>query len=211
MTHSSASESPSPRFVLMQTVVGGVHVCASHPVLGPVYWTVHDNSDVGLPNEHSLTTSLEDALRLPTAWREHWLYGTKYAYFTADLWDEVENERFESYGPPPRDEDFECFDNGLHYFVARLSGSLRGLARQANQTADELLEWLASATWADVPAATSVRYLKDMNGFIGYEPVWTDEPSEALEFSGDDERERESDPLLPPGKLVPHPQSLAPA
>jgi len=48
-----------------------------------------------------------------------------------------------------------------------------------------------------------------MNGFIGYEPVWTDDPQEALEFSGDDELER--DPLLPDGQLVPHPHSLAPA
>lgn len=209
MTPCPTSESLSPRFVLMQTVVGGVHVCASHPVLGPVYWSVYDNSDVGLPNEHSLTTSLEHALRLPAAWREHWLYGTKYRYFTADLWNDVENKRFELCGPPPRDEDFECFDNGLHYFITRLSGGLSALAHQANQTADELLEWLGSASWADVPAATSARYLKDMNGFIGYEPVWTDDPNEALEFSGDEELDM--DPLLPHGQLVPHPHSVAPA
>ena len=172
-----------PRFVLERTLQGGVHVCASHPQVGQVYWRVFDNSDVGAADTCSLTMDVSEALRLPDNWRNHWYYGPK----------------FDSVGDYAIAEDVEFCDNGLNEFIPRLSGALYRMAQHSGLSAEELLKWLLSAEWQDVPAGTDRLYLEDMNGFVGYTPVWTGDITRALTLH---ENDPELDLLLGYGRLV---------
>ncbi|MGY6272953.1 hypothetical protein ACXIUT_25035 [Achromobacter denitrificans] len=206
----------SPRFVLERTLEGGVHVCASHPQVGPVYWRVFDNSDVGLPDDYSLTMDVGKALRLPANWRNHWYYGPKYSYLAnAVMVEDVKYDRVEHFGPPERNEDYEYYlehvglpevheicDNGLNEYIPRFSGgALHWMVQRSGVSPQELLDWLISAEWKDVPAATARVYLEDMNGFVGYTPVWTDDIARALTLHEDDP---ELDLVLGYGRLVRH-------
>lgn len=202
-----------PSFVFERTLQGGVHVCASHPQVGQVYWRVFDNSDVGVPDTVSLTMEVSEALRLPLNWRTHWYYGPKYKFLAnTAIIEEVKYDRVEHFGPPERNEDYEYYlenaglpevheicDNGLNEYIPRLNGALYRLAQRSGLSAQELLEWLLSAEWKDVPAGTARLYLEDMNGFVGYTPVWTGDITRALTLHEDDP---ELDLLLGYGRLV---------
>ncbi|MDF8364720.1 hypothetical protein [Achromobacter anxifer] len=128
-----------PRFVLECPLQGGVHVCASHPQVGQVYWRVFDNSDLEGPDTFSLTMDVSEALRLPVNWRNHWYYGPKYEF----LADEAIAE------------DVEFCDNGLNEYIPRLNGALYCIAQHSGLSAEDLLKWLLSAEWQDVPAGTA--------------------------------------------------------
>ena len=201
VTQSIVPAHDAQLFVLERVFQGGVHVAAIHPALGAVYWMLIDDTDVGMGRTYRLTTNRDEALRLPTGWRDNdWHRGHAWN-FERDLYEtEIHHQDVELFGPPSDGMPYEGCD--LVHAEAHLQGSLALLAHAANQRTDAFLEWLFQAQWQDVPAAApTVRYLQDMNGFVGYAPVWTDNITEALTF---DKEDPELDMLRGYGRLVPY-------
>lgn len=191
MTADCKTGSQPCRFILERVRQGDVHVGAVHPTLGMVYWQIVDESDVGIPDLYQLTECVEDALRLPEGWRDDRNHCNMGKAFLHELY---KTEIFEVRWPEA---------DGSDSSVAELDGSLAFLARKAGQSPDQLLAWLFAADWRDIAAPIHVTYLQNINGLLGYAPVWTANVDEALKLDANDP---ELHLLARFGQLMPYPR-----
>ncbi|MCM3609524.1 hypothetical protein M4D49_29040 [Cupriavidus pauculus] len=152
-----------PEYVARQIMRGAVVVAAHHPVLGAVYWSFTDESDVNAPDHYGLTTQLDSAHRFRPG-------HVPYANFQTAIRECNTREVIYDNASGQYEGDVGCGDFSL-------------VASDIGLDANTVLAWFERAVWVECPAPHLVRYIGDFNGYVGYRPVWTEQLSEALRFS----------------------------
>ena len=161
----TSSQSVPREYVARKITHGAVVVAALHPLIGLVFWRFSDESEVNLPDHYGLTTSIALAHRFKSGC-------VPYEHFKSEIrernteWREVNDP--EEYGPV--DAEVGC-------------GDFAYIAGETGTDADLLVSWFHTAVWVECPAPPVVNYIADFNGFIGYQPVWTDNLADAMRFS----------------------------
>lgn len=158
----------SEQFVLRRVVSGGVVVGSYHPAIGPVFWEFVDNSDCNAPDHFGLTTDIEGAHRFRSE-------QVPFRNFEAHIWSCSEEEGEVTQGEPG-DEDYFTFTADIP------GGDFASLARQAAVDVGEIVGWFWATPWLEIPAPAKAYFLRDLNGFIGYRPEWTDRAADATVF-----------------------------
>lgn len=129
--------------VVAQCVQDLVLVSATHPTLGPLYWSYADGSDHNAPNCYSLTTRADEALTLRKGWREGIMAWHHRDHMTK-LFDD--DEQFEQFN------DLDETLDGSWATATHLYGMLALLQERSGQDVEVFAQWLAAAVWLDVPA-----------------------------------------------------------
>lgn len=166
-----------PEYVVRQITRGAVVVASHHPVLGAVYWSFTDESDVNAPDHYGLTTDLDSAQRFHPG-------RVPYMHFHTAIRECNTRE--------------VIYDNASGQYEGEVGcGDFHLVASDTGFDANALLSWFERAVWVECLAPPLVRYLADFNGYVGYRPVWTEQLSEALRFSqGEIEAKDDLDVLL---------------
>lgn len=133
---------------------GCVVVVAEHPVLGRVFWTFVNESDVNAPDYFGLTLHQKHASWIPAGWRKDRNLSGRcgirdlHAWQAHDFLESVldENRLGSEYwidvkAAPPVE---------IH-----LSGSLEKLRMQSGQTTKGFIRWIKTTGWSDEPATSS--------------------------------------------------------
>jgi hypothetical protein len=143
---------------------GGHALGAWHPSGTWIYAWYVDESDVNAPDHYGFTLSQNLASRISVKRLHNEWYELNPARFVPHaVWDNAE-------------------DNGLD-----------GIAATLNVPANDLAHWCAHACWEPVPLSLSWQYLADFNGFVGYQPEWSDHLEEALVFTAADRLNEDPD------------------
>jgi hypothetical protein len=131
--------------------VGYVVVVAEHPIVGRIFWTYFDESEVNAPHYYGLTTDPKSAAWIPAGWRDDRnLFGGR-GYRDLDAWDGhnfrntlLDEFRLESEYRTDVDDEGQLTEH--------LSGGLVQLHLQSGQSEEDFVRWIWTAEWSDEPA-----------------------------------------------------------
>ncbi|WP_426172434.1 hypothetical protein [Pseudoduganella sp. R-34] len=159
------------RYVCRRVIAKGVVVASLHPVIGPVYWDYCDESDCNAPDHYGLTDNLRNAHVFSTRERSY----SYIAEFTRQILECNVEYDDEEYGDL-EDEDYRWEERRT------FSWTFSELARKAQCTVEEFVTWVGTTLWVEFECPPRVEFLRDINGFVGYRPEWTQNLDEAMTF-----------------------------
>ncbi|WP_300726969.1 hypothetical protein [Pseudomonas sp.] len=133
---------------------GYVVVVAKHPVLGRVFWTYVNESNVNAPDYYGLTLHLEHASWIPAGWRQDQNLSGKCGVRDLHAWQAqgflesvLDEKRLGS--------EYRISFSAAHLVELHLSGSLGRLRLQSGQTTKGFIRWIRTTEWSDEPAKSS--------------------------------------------------------
>lgn len=159
------------RYVCRRVVTRGVVVASLHPVIGPVYWDYCDESDCNAPDHYGLTDDSTSA----HVFKSGWYFGHSFNSLPREIIECNVEHDYDAFGTPGEDD---------HRFEERtwVSWMFQELARKAHSTVDEFVAWVRKTQWVEFECPPRIRFLRNINGFVGYRPEWTYDIQEALTF-----------------------------